>query len=152
MNCRQVHENIEGYYEGELPLDEELGIDIHLVQCPKCEFELGGIKALVVDVRDSLDSLPNVSQREDLQIGMEELDRLALEHEHVRSRFFKKDLLLQLMFLVVVIPTFWLVGNKVLETYSASDTLLDSKINPPTQSGQQMQLDVSSSMRTTLGR
>ncbi len=136
MNCRQVHEKIEGYYEGELPIDEELGIDIHLVQCPKCGHELGGIKSLVTDFRDTLECLPNDSDFDNLQEGLKELNQNAAENEKVRTRFFKKDLLLQFVLLCVIVPTFWLVGNRVVEAYSASDKLLDSTLEIHTEADQ----------------
>jgi hypothetical protein len=136
MNCQQVHEKIEGYYEGELPIDEELGIDIHLVQCPKCGRELGGIKTLVLDFRDTFESLPNDSNFDNLQEELKELDQNAAENEKVRARFFKRDLLLQFVLLCVIVPTFWLVGNKVIEAYSASDKMLDSTLKTGSDVGQ----------------
>lgn len=126
MNCRQVHEKIEGYYEGELPLEEEMGIDIHLVQCPECERALGGIDSLVSEVRDSLDARANVSEFERVREGMKKLEHTAFENEKSRGLFSKKNLILQLLLLLVTIPTFWVVGNSAVETYNASGTFVDS--------------------------
>lgn len=128
MNCQQVHDKIEGYYEGVLPLGDEWGIDIHLVQCPNCQSELGGIHGVVHECHAAFDALPDTqsSDLHDLHQGIELLEQKALAVETNRIRFFRKEQLLRLILIGVTIPTLFILGNKAVDTYTGYDAQYES--------------------------
>jgi len=126
MNCKQVHDNIEGYYEGVLPVVDELGIDIHLVQCPKCQSELGGVYDVVHECHDAFSELPNESDFENIQQGIQLMNQQLLDTEADRTRFFKKEQVLRLILIGIAIPTLFLLGNKAINTYIAYDSQYES--------------------------
>ena len=126
MNCQQVHENIEGYYEGELSVSDELGIDIHLVQCPACNAELGDVHGIVHDCRDAFSHLPGTIDITGIERGIDELNQQVSDTEDDRNRFFRKELLLRMVLMGVLLPTLWMVGNKMVNTYNGYGTQYES--------------------------
>ena len=126
MNCQQVHENIEGYYEGVLPVADELGIDIHLVQCPRCQSELGGIFEVIHECHDAFNELPNKPDIEDLQQGIQLINQKVMDTELNRIRFFKKEQMIRLIIISIAIPTLFLLGNKAINTYITYDSQYES--------------------------
>ena len=131
MNCRQVHENIERYYEGVLPVADELGLDIHLVQCESCGEELGGIGTMVGECNDAFDELPKSTDLDGLYEGIEKLGQQSARSDVDRAWFRRKELVLHLMFMLVAIPVFWVVSVSAIDTYSAyMDVVPDGSSEP----------------------
>lgn len=119
MNCQQVHEHIERYYEGALPVADELGVDIHLVQCAACAEELGGIDTLVEECHQAFDGVTTDCDIEGLHAGMVAIEK-AVAHQHwLRARFRRKDVAMHLIFALVALPVFLILSVKFIETYSA---------------------------------
>lgn len=132
MNCRQVHEIIEEYYEGVLSVGDELGVDIHLVQCKSCDHELGGIQDIVEDCNQAFDQLMPNEDFASIQDGIKDMYQRELQQTKWRDMFHAKDKVFHLIFFLVAIPTIWLVSAKAIETYSAyTDLVPDSSIESP---------------------
>lgn len=128
MNCKQVHEQIEQYYEGVLPVADELGIDIHLVQCAVCADELGGISHLVEDCHQAFETLPSSCDLKGLHSGIDRMEQQAEQQDLRRGWFHKKDLVMHLILALVAVPVFFLVSTKAIETYSAYSEIMPKPV------------------------
>jgi len=124
MNCRQVHEHIERYYEGVLPVADELGIDIHLVQCAACAEALGGVNSLVEDCGCAFDVVPSSSDLKGLHEQMDTMVQQVAQQDSRRAGFRKKDVVMHLVLAIVAVPVFWMLSTKAIETYSAYSDIL----------------------------
>lgn len=118
MNCRQVHEKIEAYYEGALPETDERGVDIHLVQCPVCNEELGGVDEMIGICHEAFDDAVRPVDIPGLRTGIRDLQQRAEAQAGERRRFNRKDLLMRCAFALVVIPAIWVFGLAAMQTYS----------------------------------
>ena len=129
MNCRQVHELIEAYHEGALPVADERGVDIHLVQCPDCNEHLGGVGRLIEVCQEALHEPCGTPDLSELRAGISELDRKAAEQTRRRQRLNRKDALLAFSVALVVIPAIWMFGLAIAHTYTV---VTDWEPGPPT--------------------
>ncbi|MFP6583083.1 MAG: hypothetical protein VCD00_11090 [Candidatus Hydrogenedentota bacterium] len=128
MNCRQVHEKIEKYYEGVLPVADELGVDIHLVQCPVCNDELGGVTNMVGACNEAFDDEAGYRDLLGLRVGMDSMARQVAEQEKRRDGFNRKDMFMHVMLACVAIPAIWFMGAKATQTYSAVSDLVPDEV------------------------
>ena len=86
MKCREVHEKIEGYYEGVLSAVDERGIDIHLVQCPVCHEELGGVDMMVGACGEAFEAKQGHRDLTGLRAGMDAMAEEVARQERRRER------------------------------------------------------------------
>lgn len=128
MNCRQVHEKIENYYEGVLPMVDELGVDIHLVQCPVCNEELGGVTSMVGTCNEAFDGEAGYRDIVGLRAGMDGLAHQVAEQEKRRDGFNRKDMFMHVMLACIAIPAIWFMGAKAMQTYSALSDLVPDEV------------------------
>jgi hypothetical protein len=92
IGCVDVRERLEAYQDGELPLEEQIGIQGHLRDCVSCALEAAELAKLGDDLRTMAAGMPDRPAEQGERMPAAVIDRLRVEHElsfmsQLRTRF-----------------------------------------------------------------
>jgi hypothetical protein len=92
IGCEHVRERLEAFQDGELPLDEQIGIQGHLRDCVSCALEASELASLSESLRAMAAALPDRHAEQGDRLPGAVVERLRVERQmsfmaQMRARF-----------------------------------------------------------------
>lgn len=81
LPCERVREELPAYYDGELSLDEQVGIQNHLQECVACRLEAGSLQELGDVLRTAAASVASTLPTQRGQLTGPVLERIRIERQ-----------------------------------------------------------------------
>lgn len=92
IGCEHVRERLEAFHDGELPLDEQIGIQQHLRDCVSCALEASELAELSESLRATAAVIPDRLVAERSRMPAQVVEQLRVERQlsfmaQMRTRF-----------------------------------------------------------------
>lgn len=81
IGCEHVRERLEAFQDGELPLDEQIGIQGHLRDCVSCALEAAELATLSENLRTMAAALPDRQAEQGDRLPGTVIERLRVERQ-----------------------------------------------------------------------